>query len=399
MFDSTLMPGALVPISGTDPSRGIWEHRAFVADPLPSEDPPLTGSTYRQVARAHGSLARLDATARQLRNPSLLRQPVLRREAQSTSALEGTYAPLADVLSEDEQAPTTTNLREIFNYLFMAEQAFAWASEGRPLTASLLADLQGVLVRGTPSERNWPGQIRGDQVVIGRRLDADADEFPATAARFVPAPPGHDLSARVRDLVDWISATPRRAAGLDPLVAAGMAHYQFETLHPFHDGNGRVGRLLIVLHLLIAGVVIEPTLSVSPWFEARRSDYYDHLHAVSCVGAWDAWIRFFATGLEASAADTHRRVDGLLDVRNRLLQQIADSPLRSATAQKMVDIAVSRSSFTAKQAATNLGVTYPRANKLISQLVELDILAPVSQTATYDRRFHAPAVTEVLLAV
>lgn len=398
MFDNARMPGTLVSISGNDPARGPWKHRAFVADPLPSGDPPLSGGTYRQVARAHGSLARLDAAARQLRNPSLLRQPVLRREAQSTSALEGTYAPLVEVLSEDERAPTTTNLREIFNYLYMAEQAFSWASEGRPLTAGLLADLQGVLVRGTASERNWPGQIRGEQVVIGRRTDADLDEFAAIAARFVPAPPGQDLEARVRDLVSWINATPDRTGVLDPVVAVAMAHYQFETLHPFHDGNGRVGRLLIVLHLLIAGVLIEPTLSVSPWFENRRGEYYDQMHEVSCKGTWDAWIRFFATGLESAAADTHRRVDGLLAVRDRLLQRVAESPLRSATAHNMVDLAVSRTSFTTKQAAAHLGVTYPRANKLVAQLVDLDVLAPVSLTATYDRRFHAPTVTEVLLA-
>ena len=392
------MPGSLVPIAGTDPTTGPWEHYAFVADPLALRDPDLSGATYRQVARAHAALARLDAAARQLPNPRLLRQPVLRREAQSTSALEGTYAPLAEVLAEDEHAPTSMNLREIFNYLLMAEQAFEWMSDSRPLTAGLLADLQGTLVRGTPSERTWPGQIRGEQVVIGRRSEAAPDEPPVKAARFIPAPPGQDLQARVRELVDWISATGDHVDTLDPVVAAAMAHYQFETLHPFHDGNGRVGRLLIVMHLLTAGVLVEPTLSVSPWFEARRTDYYEHLHAVSCNGAWDAWIRFFATGLEASAIDTHRRMTGLLDARDQLLDKLGRSPLRSATARTLVDLAVARSSFTVKQAAAHLSVSYARANKLIAQLVELELLAPVSETATYDRRFHAPAVTDVLLA-
>jgi Fic family protein len=193
--------------------------------------------------------------------------------------LEGTYAPLREVLTEDEQAPSSSNLVEVFNYVRMANQAFAWLHDGRPLTAGVLCDLQGVLVRGTPSEARFPGQVRGDQVVVGRRPDASPDEPPVKAARFVPSPPGLDLEARVRDLVAWMSRD--HTGAIDPVVAAAMAHYQFETLHPFHDGNGRVGRLVIVIQLMLAGVLSEPTLTVSPWFEARRAEYFDRLFGVS----------------------------------------------------------------------------------------------------------------------
>jgi len=395
MFDKVQILGDLVPIGGTDPTRGPWKHVAFLAHPLPDEEPLLSGKTYRQVARARASLASLDSTARRLRNPSLFRRPTLDREAQSTSALEGTYAPLRQVLTEDEQAPSSLNLVEIFNYVNMANQAFAWIQEGRPLTAGVLADLQGALVRGTPSEARFPGQVRGEQVVIGRRPGARHDEFPVQAARFVPAPPGLDLEARVRELVAWMTAD--HGSAIDPVVAAAMAHYQFETLHPFQDGNGRVGRLLIVIQLLISGVLTEPTLSVSPWFEARRADYFDRLLGVSSRGDWDSWVDFFAQGLDASALATHAQILGLLEVQQALHDQLRASRLRSEKAHALIDLAIARPSFTARQVESELQVSYGRANGMIGQLVELGLLAPVRKAATYDRRFHAPEVIRVLL--
>ena len=395
MFDKTQMTGTLVPISGTDPVLGPWEHVAFAAQQLPDKEPLLSGATYRQVARSRAALATLDSTSRQLTNPSLLRRPVLRREAQSTSALEGTYAPLAAVLSADEDEPATADLREILNYLTMAEQAFAWLGDGRPVTPGLLSDLQGVLVRGTPSAKKWPGQLRGDQVVIGRRPGASASDLPVDAARFIPAPPGQDLEARVRDLVGWMNVD--RRADIDPVVAAAMTHYQFEALHPFYDGNGRLGRLLVVMQLLSTEVLTEPTLSVSPWFEVRRSEYYDRLFGVSTHGDWDQWIGFFSRGLEASALATHQQMLQLLAVRGALLDRVERSTLRSATALKLVDLSVSRTSFTVKQAAADLEVGYSRANTLVAKLVDLEVLAPVLEGAAYDRRFYAPTVNAVLL--
>ncbi|RYF00112.1 MAG: Fic family protein, partial [Oxalobacteraceae bacterium] len=139
------------------------------------------------------------------------------------------------------------------------------------------------------------------------------------------------------------------AQGIDPVVAAAMTHYQFEALHPFYDGNGRVGRLLVVMQLLYTEVLTEPTLSVSPWFEARRSEYYDRLFGVSTRGDWDQWVAFFSRGLEASAVATHQQMLQLLAVRDDLLERVEHSTLRSATALRLVDLSVSRTSFTVKQ--------------------------------------------------
>lgn len=175
MFRSAA-PGKLVPIRGNDPVLGEWEHRAFVPDPLPNEMPELRPATYLGIANARAALAALDSTARQLPNPTLLRMPTLRREAQSTSALEGTYAPLAEVLTADEDDPLTPELVEIFNYVRMANFGFARIAEGWPLSISLLSELQGILMMATPLH----------------------------TARFVPPPEGHVLETGVRDLIDWM---------------------------------------------------------------------------------------------------------------------------------------------------------------------------------------------------
>jgi Fic family protein len=385
-------PGAPVPVSGTDPVLGDWTHRAFVPNPLPDEMPPLESATYLAVANARAALAALDSTARQLPNPTLLRLPTLRREAQSTSALEGTYAPLTEVLTADEDDPATAELVEVLNYVRMANLGFSRIGSGQSLSLPLLSELQGILMRGTPLHE-VSGRVRGGQVVIGRRPDADPFGFPVHAARFVPAPPGYALETGVRDLIDWMRAD--HSSAIDPVVAAAMSHYQFETLHPFRDGNGRVGRFLIVLHLQSTGVLSEPTLTVSPWFEARRSDYYDRLLAVSTHADWDAFIRFFSQGLQSAADQTHHQMRALVAVQAELKDRVRSSNLRADSAHALVDLAVANPSFTVRKVESDLNLSYGRANKLVGQLVELGILRAVDPNA-YNRRFYAPRVLTVL---
>ena len=385
-------PGTLVAIRDSDPLLGEWEHRAFVPHPLGSAMPELDPRTFIAVADARAALAALDNTARQLPNPTLLRLPTLRREAQSTSALEGTYAPLAAVLIADEDAPPTAELVEILNYVRAANHGFAWVAEGRPFSVAFVSDLQGLLMRGTPLASD-SGQLRDGQVVIGRRADADPAGFPVHNARFVPSPPGDDLQLGVRALVDWMRADHR--GDVDPVVGAAMSHYQLETLHPFRDGNGRIGRLMIVLYLQAVGVLSEPTLTVSPWFEARRGEYYDLLLAVSTRNDWDGFVRFFAEGLRQAADGTRAEMIALSAVQSELKDRVRASPLRADSAHALVDLAVANPTFTVRKVEADLGISYGRANKLVGQLVGLGILDVVEPNA-YKRRFFAPRVLEVL---
>jgi Fic family protein len=385
-------PGTLVTIRGSDPALGEWEHKAFVPVALAEDMPALDPRTFMVVADARAALAALDNTARQLPNPALLRLPTLRREAQSTSALEGTYAPLADVLIADEEEPPTAALAEILDYVQAANHAFEWVADGRPVSVALLSDLQGMLMRRTRLA-DLSGRPREGQVVIGRRADADPAGFPVHNARFVPPPPGDDLRRGFQDLVDWLRADHH--GRIDPVVAAAMSHYQFETLHPFWDGNGRIGRLMIVLHLQAAGVLSEPTLTVSPWFEARRGEYYDRLLRVSTHNDWDGYVRFFAEGLRQAADGTRADMIALVGVQNALKEIIRGSTLRADSAHALVDLAVANPSFTVRKVQAELGVSYGRANKLVGQLVDLDVLRAIDPHA-YKRRFYAPRVLEVL---
>ncbi|MGD9606418.1 MAG: Fic family protein [Leucobacter sp.] len=395
MFENDA-PGTLVPIHGTDSQLGEWTHSAFLPEPLGADTPTLSPETYLVVLNARAALAALDATARQLPNPTLFRTPALRREAQSTSALEGTYAPLAEVLTADEDAPSTPELLEVLNYVSMANLGFARVAEGQPVSVALLGELHKLLMRGTPMQEG-SGRVRDRQVVIGRRAGSDPFGFPVHAARFVPAPASPELEIRVRDLTDWMRLD--HTERIDPVIAAAMAHYQFETLHPFHDGNGRIGRYLVVLHLQAQGVLEEPTLTVSPWFEERRPDYYDRLLAVSTRGDWDGFIRFFAQGIRVAADTTRGQMLGLVQVQERLGERLQQSALRARSAHALVDFAVANPSFTVRRAAAGIGLSYGRANTLVSQLVELGILRMLGPESAYQRRFFAPSVLNVLTGV
>src|SRR3954468_23773250 len=223
--------GRLVPISGTDGRTGQhYDYFAYLADPLP-EAVELAPATWGAVVRAEAALARLDEAARQIPEPALLRRPALRREAQSTSALEGTFAPLPDVLEPDveDRAQLSLEIGEILNYVVAAEEAFAWIGE-RPVTTGLIENLQGILVQGTSGEYSDAGRVRDRHVFIGPK-----DE-PIEQARLVPAPLGVQLLAGLERWIGWVNEPP---ADMPAVLQAALAHYQFETLHPFSDGNGR----------------------------------------------------------------------------------------------------------------------------------------------------------------
>ncbi len=330
------------------------------------------------------ALGRLDQAGQQVPNPILLRRPTLRREAQSTSALEGTYAPLAEVLEADleGESPKSPEIVEILNYVLAAEHAFTVVPD-RPVSVRLLCDLHRLLVRGTRADGADAGRVRSHQVVIGPPGTRVED------ARFVPMPAGPDLDVAFRALVDWMNTDDRAS-----VVQAALAHYQFETLHPFNDGNGRIGRLLIVVQLLQSRLIREPLLTVSPWFEARRRDYQDALRAVSESGEWDPWVAFFAEAIRAQAIETARKVDQLLELQDRTRSRIRDERIRGIGAQIAEDL-IGRPIVTPSWAAHHYGVTYPAANAAIERLVEVGLLRETTG-GRYARSFASEEVIRIL---
>jgi Fic family protein len=378
--------GTLVPISGFDPRFGEqYDHFAFVPLPLPVQV-DLSGETWAIVSDAMLSLGRLDQAGRQIPNPALLRRPTLRREAQATSALEGTYAPLTEVLEADpDDVPgRSPELTEVLNYVTAAEHAFATISE-RHLSVQLILELHQLLVRGTRSDGADAGRVRTHQVVIG------ASSARVPDARFVPAPPGSDLEAQLRDWIDWVN-DPR--AAVPPVVAAALAHYQFETLHPLNDGNGRIGRLLIVVHLMRRGVVREPLLTVSPWFEARRADYQDELQRVSETGDFDRWVRFFSTGIRDQANETTKKVDDLVRIHDEARTVCRNNNVRGV-ALEVAEGLIGRPVITPTWVQKHYGVSYPAANNAVSRLEELGLVRETTG-GRYGRTYAADDVLRVL---
>jgi len=371
---------------GPDPaSHELVEGEAFLPEPLP-RSLTLSTKTWTTVNAATAALARLDGAARLIPSPALLRRPALRREAQSTSALEGTYAPFADVLAADreDQLHMSSELREILNFEEMAELAFSWPEE-RVLSLNMLGELQRTLVRGTSGELSDAGGLRDRIVVIGspgRGMDE---------ARFIPPPPGDQLRSGVEDLLDWINSP----IDLPTVVQAAMAHYQFETLHPYSDGNGRLGRLLVIVHLLRGALIREPLLVVSPWFERRREAYQDHLLELSCGGDWDRWIAFFADGVAASAAESQRKVEALVGLQEQLRTRVQLAGKRGSAERLAADL-VGRPYVSRSYVADRYGLSGQGAINAINVLVKLDILR---EAGLFDSRrsrvYVAPKVVEI----
>jgi Fic family protein len=356
-------------------------------DPLPAEI-SLSTSTWTAINNATAALARLDGAARLIPSPGLLRRPTLRREAQSTSALEGTYAPFADVLAADldDAAVMSTELHEVLNFERIAEEAFAWPEE-RPITLGALGELQRMLVEDTPGELSDAGGLRDRIVVVGKPGSSFAE------ARFVPPPPGDQLKAGAEELLDWMNNPP----DIPTVLQAAMAHYQFETLHPYSDGNGRLGRLLVIVQLLRGEVIREPVLVVSPWFEQRRERYQDALLELSSTGDWDPWVAFFAEGVAASASESQQKVERLVGLREELRAKVGAAGRRGA-AERLAGDLVGAPYVTAPQVAKTLGLTWQGATNAIRTLVELGILARWNRSTHGSATYVAPAVLDVLLA-
>ncbi len=378
--------GQLVPISGTDPRTGEhFEHKAFLPSPLPSVTPELAPETWAAVSHASLALGRLDEAGQRIPNPGLLRRPSIRREAVSTSALEGTYAPFEDVLEADvaeEETQPSPAVREVLNYVRVAEVALEWIYE-RPITVSMLCELQATLVRGTPGDTADAGRVREVQVVLGPEGSRVED------ARFVPPPPGDQLVFGFRDWESWLQADN----SIDAVVAVALAHYQFEALHPFNDGNGRLGRLVMVLQLIRSQVLHEGLLTISPYLEQRRREYQDQLLRVSQSGEFSPWVQFIAKAISTRADAATDQIDQLLKFQQSTRELARTYPLRGVAAQIAEDL-IGRPFVTPTSASRMYGVTYQAANSAISRLTEAGLLREAT-----GRRYGRIFVSDQVLAI
>ncbi len=341
-------------------------YRAFLPAPLPP-DPPidLEGELLRLLEQATRDLGRLDGIAGVLPDTQLFLYQYVRKEAVLSSQIEGTQSSFSDLLLyELEELPGVPldDTREVSSYVSAMEHGLQRMREGFPLSLRLLREIHGVLLAQGRGADKTPGEFRRSQVWLGGTR-------PGNAA-FVPPPPDRlmeSLDSFERYLHDERSPTP-------VLIKAALAHAQFETIHPFLDGNGRLGRLLITLILCAEDVLREPLLYLSLYFKLNRSEYYDRLNRVRTHGDWEGWLRFFLRGVSDTAqgaVTTARRLLALFEHdRERIgtLGRIAGSCVR------LHDVLKLRPILNITQAAERTGINRTTIGNCIARLEELDIL-------------------------
>lgn len=385
--------GSVVAIAGYDARFGeSYDAEAFVPADLPDRI-DLPGSVWMVVSEANAELGRLDAAASLIPNPQLVTRIATRREAIGTSALEGTYAELTELFAAEllpfdaQETEVAPNVREVMNYARAADAAYGWITE-RPITLGMLASLQAEIVRGTESDGPEAGSIRERQVYIGAKHRRVGE------ARFIPPPPGDQLRAMCERWVDWLS-TPEPVEQIQLIARVAMAHYQFETLHPFTDGNGRVGRLVAILQMMREGALRSPVLSVSPWLKDRADEYRDHLLAVSATGDWAPWIAFFAQAVGAEAKSGHERIMRLLELRRELGEKVRAAFPRARLAVEIADDLIAYPILSVSDAQRRYRRSNQANRNAIGSLLDLGILEPYGD-ARYDRLFWNRRVFQII---
>jgi len=355
-------------------------YSAFSPAPLPPEPAlTLTGSLQGLLSQADRALGRLDGSVLTLPNPDLFVFMYVRKEAVLSSQIEGTQSSLQDLLAAEADLFDGTMPRdvdEVVNYVRAMKHGLA-RLQTLPVSVRLIREIHGVLLDGVRGGRLQPGDLRRSQNWIG-----PAGCTLATAS-FVP-PPHEDVPQALGELERFLHAED----DLPALVRIALAHVQFETIHPFLDGNGRVGRLLITFLLTECGVLHKPVLYLSHYFRRHRQAYYDHLQAVRDRGAWEDWLQFFLHGVvevAGEAAETARRIQ-LLREQHRLA--ITDGLGRAAgNGHRVLESLYDRPIVTVSDVRAMTGTTYPAANTLVARLVDMGILMEMTGFAR-NRRFR-----------
>lgn len=376
--------GTLVAISGHNHRRNEdYEHFAFVPTDLPVSV-QLTNRTHSLVASASMAVGRLQECVKRLPNPEILLRPSLAREAKSTSALEGTYAPLQEILEGDfvEDSQISGAVKEIRNYIRAAYRGLELIKT-KPICITTLSELQGIVVDGTIGAQVNQGEVRTSPVIIGD------ESKPVEMARFIP-PPVPQLILGYYEWEKWIN----NAGDLSPIIKMALGHYQFEALHPYADGNGRIGRLVISLQFVDLGILTPPVLNLSEWFNNDKEKYKDELLELSQKGDFDRWVSFFAEAIIGQVELEIRRIQQLHEFRERLIQKLTTAKERGVVL-RLADGLITNPVLTPKQVASAYNVTAPPAISAIQKLVDLKVLREVTGKR-YNRIYVCPEVMKIL---
>ena len=356
--------------------------RAFIPEPLPP-DPPLAldGGLQLALEQAHLALGRLDSITTLLPDPDLFLYSYVRKEAVLSSQIEGTQSSLSDLLLfEMKAAPGAPldDVREVSNYVAAMEHGLKRLRAEFPLSSRLLREIHGVLLaRGRGSDKT-PGEFRRSQNWIGGTRPGNA--------LFVP-PPHQEVERCMAALERFMHDD---SAGLPVLLKAGMAHVQFETIHPFLDGNGRVGRLLITFMLCQATALREPILYLSLYFKAHRDEYYRLLEEVRKSGDWEAWLAFFLAGVRETAEGAVTTVRRLVVLFQKDRARIQEGQGAAGSALRVHEVLKERPVVSLQEVSRRAGLSFPTATSAMKRLSDLGVARELtgrqrSRVFGYDR--------------
>lgn len=356
---------------------------AFLPAPAPRQL-QLSSEAIGLLDEASHALGVLAGIGRLVRNPRLLISPYLRREAVLSSRIEGTQTTMSDLYADEldqQQLVRSTDVREVRNYVTAHEYGLR-RLEKLPLSLRLIREVHRHLMQGVRGRERHPGQFRTYQNWIGAPTGADATYV---------GPPVDRMTERLHDFEDFMH--DRR---LRPVVQAAVLHYQFEAIHPFGDGNGRVGRLLTSLFLQERGLLPQPLLYLSAYFERSRTDYYDALLRVSTHGDWDRWIRYFLRGVKTQAEEAADLADRLIALHARYRQELQAQHV-AANALALIDVLFDNPLTDAARVQRDLTVSSPTARKTLRTLEEHGVLTEISGRS-WGKIYRADEIYEVLLA-
>ena len=326
-------------------------------------------------------IGRLAGEGGRLPNPHVLMRPFVRREAVLSSKIEGTQATLGELLAAEAGAVVARSpeeLREVGNYVVALEHGIARLGN-TPICVRLVRELHEKLMTGVRGQQVAPGQFRKTQNWIGKPGST------IQTASFIPPPPG--------EVEPCLAAWERflHESNLPPLVTIGLAHYQFEAIHPFRDGNGRVGRLLITLFLIERKILPTPLLYLSAFFESSRRDYYDNLRAVSERADWHEWIEYFLLGVARMSEDALSRATRMNDVVAQWLKKLAGEP----NALRIIELLSANPFITATGAARRLSVAFTTAQRAIQRLEQKRVVRRTTD-ARRNRVYCAHPLLDIL---
>ena len=344
-------------------------YSAFIPKPLPPEPPvDLVGQLQVLLSQADRAVGRLDGSIETVPNPNLIVYMYVRKEAVLSSQIEGTQSSLQDVLVAEAGAqPRSSDVGDVVNYINAMNHGLS-RLETLPVSLRLIREIHEKLLRNVRGSHLTPGELRRTQNWVGPPGSTLAE------AVFVPPPP-HEVAQHLSDWERFLHDD----SGLPLLIKIGLAHAQFETIHPFLDGNGRVGRLLITFLLCEAGVLTKPVLYLSHHFKAHRSEYYERLQAVRDQGAWEAWLEFFLQGVVAVSQQATETSRAVLQLRERHRKVITDELGRAAgNGHRVLERLYDTPFVSVNSVADVIGTTYQAANDLVSRLEAAGILEEIT---------------------